>query len=68
MKSNPIMARKESAIVQVSEIPENVVCELSASLVPIINAYFQRPEVQEEFERWKVDYDQRKTQRKKYTA
>lgn len=60
MKSKPEMTRTEQAAVKADEIPESVVCELSASLLPAINAYFQRPGVKEEFELWKAEYDLRK--------
>lgn len=63
MKSKPEMIRTEQAKIKADEIPESVICELSASLLPIINAYFQRPGVKEEFEQWEAEYDLRKKQR-----
>lgn len=63
MKSKPEMIRTEQAAVKADEIPESVVCELSASLLPAINAYFQRPGIKEEFEQWKVEYELRKKRR-----
>lgn len=54
MKSNPTMIRTEKAEIQLGKIPESVVCELSAALIPAVNTYFKQPGIKAEFETWKA--------------